>query len=62
MNTHIVTQINQMLLSIHVFEDSLTLAAQKDDGVISKEEEKIIKKIKKASDKYKSCLEKIKNQ
>ncbi len=45
MNAHMITQINQILISVKVFEDSLRIAAQKDDGVISKEEEKIIKKI-----------------
>ena len=52
MNIHMKTQINQVLLSVQVFEDSLKLAAQKDDGVISKEEQKIINKIQKASAKY----------
>lgn len=61
-NTHIVTQINQMLLSIRVFEDSLEIAAKRDDGKISKEEEKTIRKIKKVSAKYKIQLEKIKNE
>ena len=62
MNTHMVTQINQILLSIQVFEDSLKIAAQKDDGTISKEEAKVINKIKKASEKYKNTLNKIKNE
>ena len=62
MNTHMVTQINQILLSIQVFEESLMIAAQKDDGIISKEEEKVINKIKKASTKYKNTLEKIKTK
>lgn len=60
MNAHMITQINQILISVKVFEDSLRIAAQKDDGVISKEEEKIIKKIEKASARYKKQLEKIK--
>ena len=60
MNTHMITQINQILLSIQIFEDSIRIAAMKDDGKISKEEEKIIKKIKKASTKFKNELEKIK--
>ena len=60
MNAHMITQINQILISVKVFEDSLRIAAQKDDGVISKEEEKIIKKIEKASARYKKQLEKNK--
>lgn len=61
MNTHILTQINNILFSVKLFEDSLELAAMKDDGIISKEEEKIIRKAKKASEEYKKELEKIKN-
>ena len=61
MNTHILTLINNVLLSVNLLEDSLELAALKDDGVISKEEEKIIRKAKAASEEYKKELEKIKN-
>ena len=62
MNIHMKTQINQVLLSVQVFEDSLKLAAQKDDGVISKEEQKIINKIQKASAKYVKALKKIEGE
>ena len=62
MNNHMVTQINQILLSIQVFEESLKIAAQKDDGIISKEESKVIKKIEKASTKYKNKLIKIREE
>lgn len=60
MNTFIENQINNMLLSLKNFEVGCKLAATKDDGSISREEEKQLKKIKKATDKYRKELETIK--
>ena len=60
MNSHMVTQINHMLVSVQVFEESIKIAAQKDDGKISKEEEKVINRITKATTSFKNQLEKIK--
>ena len=62
MNSHMVTQINHMLVSVQVFEESIKIAAQKDDGKISKEEEKVINRITKATTSFKNQLEKIKNE
>lgn len=59
MNTFIQNQINNMLLSLRNFEVGCELAAAKDDGTISREEEKQLKKIKKATDKYRKELESI---
>ena len=38
---------------------SLEISALQDDGIISKEEDKIIRKLKKVTEKYKEELEKI---
>jgi len=48
-----------MLLSLKNFEVGCELAATKDDGSISREEEKQLKRIKKATDKYRKELESI---
>lgn len=61
MNLHMKTQINTMLTSADVFLKTLELAAAKDDGEISAEERKIIRKAKKATEKYKKMLNKIKD-
>lgn len=61
MNLHMKTQINTMLTSADVFLKTLELAATKDDGEISAEERKIIRKAKKATEKYKKMLNKIKD-
>ncbi len=59
MNSYMVTQINQILLSVRVFEDSMRIAARKDDGEISREEERILRRIRKASARYTRRLEQI---
>jgi len=59
MNSFIQSQINNMLLSLKNFEVGCELAATKDDGSISREEEKQLKRIKKATDKYRKELESI---
>ena len=48
-----------MIAMINTFEQSCKLAAQKDDGTISREEEKILKRIHASADKFKSELTKI---
>ena len=53
-------QICNLELAIENFIKSLEISALKDDGVISRDEEKIIKKLKKASGKYVNTLEKVK--
>ncbi len=59
-NKNMVLQINNLQMSISTFLKSLELAALEDDGIVSKEEEKLIKKIRKESEKYWSFLDKIK--
>ena len=59
MNTYILMQCRNMIAMLNTFEQSCKLAASKDDGSISKEEEKALKKIHAATEKYKTELKKI---
>lgn len=60
MNFYIDAQITNMIAMTKTFEQSCEMAAVKNDGVISKEEEKQIKKIKAASQKFRKELESLK--
>lgn len=60
MNTYIEAQIFNMKSMIKVFTQSCELAARKNDGQISKEEEKQLKQIKAATEKFCKELDKIK--
>ena len=59
MNRYIKSQITTMISSLNLFVKSLEISALQDDGIISKEEDKIIRKLKKVTEKYKEELEKI---
>ena len=55
------TQINNLLLSVSTFRQSLDIFAVKDDGVITRDEKKSIRKLTKASRKFEKILEKVKS-
>lgn len=59
MNFYIDTQIINMKAMVRNFEQSCRIAATKDDGKISPEEEKILKKINAASQKFIKELDKL---
>lgn len=59
MNYHIDAQIINMKAMVKTFEQSCRMAATKDDGRISPEEEKILKKISAASQRFLKDLDKI---
>ena len=59
MNSYINAQILNMIAMVRVFEQSCQNAATKDDGKISRYEEKQLKKIKIASQKFIKELENI---
>lgn len=59
MNFYIDTQIINMKAMVRNFEQSCRVAATKDDGKISPEEEKILKKINAASQKFIKELDKL---
>lgn len=59
MNSYIEAQIINMITMTQTFEQACELASIKDDGVRSKEEEKQLKKIKAATQKFRKDLESI---
>ena len=59
MNDHMKLQIRTMLVSIETFRNGMKIGALKDDGVIDKNEAKILRKAEKASEKYASQLKKL---
>ena len=61
MNTYIYAQIMNMQAMVQTFERSCQMAAMKDDGKISRDEEKQLKKIKAAVQAFYKELEKAKN-
>ncbi len=60
MNSYIKAQILNITTITKTFEQACEMAAMKDDGKISREEEKQLKKIKAASQKFRKELESIK--
>lgn len=60
MNSYIKAQILNITTMTKTFEQACELAAIKDDGLISREEERQLKKIKAASQKFRKELEAIK--
>jgi len=59
MNYHIDAQIINMKTIVRTFEQSCRMAATKDDGKISPEEEKILKKISAATQRFIKDLDKL---
>lgn len=57
MNIHIKAQIRNMAMMVDTFEQSCTFAATKDDGQISADEKKTLKKIQAASQRFKKEIE-----
>ena len=60
MNRFMQSQVNTALLSLKVLDQSLEMSAQKDDGTISKEEEKEIRYIRKAIRQFEKEMAKLK--
>ncbi len=60
MNSYIRAQILNITTMVKTFEQACELAAMKDDGKLSREEEKQLKKIKAASQKFRKELEAVK--
>ena len=60
MISYIKAQILNITTMTKTFEQACEMAAMKDDGKISREEEKQLKKIKAASQKFRKELESIK--
>lgn len=60
MNPYIKMQVNNIKSMVETFKQSCEFAAKQDDGTISKEEQKILNQINKASISFLKDLEKIK--
>ena len=56
MNTYLNMQIQNMVNALDSFTTGCELAAVQDDSVISKEEAKMLKTLKKATEEYKKTL------
>ena len=59
MNAFMKGQIVNIISMVKVFKNSCKMAASKDDGVMSREEEKQMKKINEAADRFIKELEKV---
>jgi len=59
MNYHIDAQVMNMKAIVKTFEQSCRMAATKDDGKVSPDEEKVLKKINAASQRFIKELEKL---
>lgn len=59
MNQYITAQCKNMITMVETFEQACKLAALKDDGTISREKEKALRKISKTAEKFKAELSKI---
>lgn len=60
MNSFIQTQIMNMITVTQTFQHACEFAAMQDDGKISRDEEKQLKKIRAASERFRRELEAIK--
>ena len=60
MNSYIDAQIVNMVTMVKTFEQSCKMAAMKNDGQIDKAEEKQLKKINAATQRFIKDLEKLK--
>lgn len=58
MNIYIEMQIKNMLMYLDAFQKSCEMAATKDDGKIDQNEQKKLKQIKTAIERFKKDLEK----
>ncbi len=52
MNTYIQMSIKTCIGYLDSFKQGMRMAAMKDDGAISREEEKLLKRLNKATEKY----------
>ena len=60
MNSFMSMQINNMLMYLSSFEDAMIMAAKKDDGKIDRREQKQIDEIRRASERFRKTLMKVK--
>ena len=59
MNEFMKSQVNNALISLKTLDKSIELAAVQDDGVMSKEEQKQVKRIRKAVRRFEKEMAKM---
>ena len=59
MNSYIKSQVANMIAMLNTFEASCEFAAKMDDSVVDRDEEKTLKRIKKATKIFRDELEKL---
>lgn len=59
MNPYIRAQIANLLQMLDSFEAGCKLAAQQDDDIVDKNEEKLLKRLHSATDKYRNELKRL---
>ena len=57
MNTYMQTSIKACIGYLKSFEQGMKVAAMRDDGLVSKDEAKLLKRLSKATDRYIDELE-----
>ena len=60
MNSFMQSQVNNALLALETLDKSIEMSALQDDGVISKEEKRQIKQVRKAIERFKRSINRIK--
>ncbi len=59
MNTYLKSQINNMKSSVKIFMSGCELAVMQDDGQIDRKEQRMLNRLRKASERYQKALDKI---
>lgn len=59
MNSYMDAQCRHMIAMIDTFENACKMASTQDDGLTSKDEEKALKKITAAAERFKAELNKL---
>ncbi len=59
MNTYLKSQINNMTSSVKIFMSGCELAVMQDDGRIDRKEQRILNRLRKASERYQKALDRI---
>ena len=59
MNEFMKSQVNNALLSLKTLDKSIELAAVQDDGVMSKEEQKQVKRIRRAIRRFEKDMARL---
>ena len=59
MNEFMKSQVNNALLSLKTLDKTIELAAVQDDGVMSREEQKQVKRVRKAVRRFEKAMAKL---